>query len=129
MFFLFSLGAEMIRAGSLPSHTRAKRDKPQIGSERGLAGQEGLEGTPEFSVSLLVRTGGPCRKEQTKLPAWQPFPQSSRILLEPLPRQRLQQVFTGNLQPCKHHYPELRGNQQRSRSLCPQTFSAIDPND
>lgn len=35
MFFLFSLGAEMIRAGSLPSHARAKRDKPQPGRGRG----------------------------------------------------------------------------------------------
>lgn len=30
MFFLFSLGAEMIGAGSLQSHARAKRDKPQL---------------------------------------------------------------------------------------------------
>ena len=86
MFFLFSLGAEMIRAGSLPSHARAKRDKPQTSRGEGAWQAHGGGGTPGSLVPLLVRTQGPYRKEQSERPAWQAFPQSSWILPEPLPR-------------------------------------------
>lgn len=86
MFFLFSLGAEMIRAGSLPSHARAKRDKPQTSRGEGAWQAPWRGETPGSLVPLLVRTQGPYRKEQSERPARQAFPQSSWILPEPLTR-------------------------------------------
>lgn len=53
----------MTGAGSLQSHERARRDKPQIHRGRGLAGL-GVYLGPGSSVGEHL---GPCRQEQSSL--------------------------------------------------------------
>lgn len=100
MFFLFSLGAEMIGAGSLLSHAREKRDKPQTAQ-----GQRGDTWVLNPSVGQDL---GALQEGGKQAATWQALPQSSWSLLEPPPRPGHSVGLDGNLQPREHHDPELQ---------------------
>ena len=90
----------MIGAGSLPSHARAKRDKPQFAQ-----GQRGDTWVPDPSVVEDTEALQEGEKQAADLA------DSSPKLLHPgraLFQGQVQQVLAGTLHPCKHHNPELQ---------------------
>lgn len=105
----------MIGAGSLPSHARAKRDKPQTGEGEGAC----WLGEDDWGLGLPSGTPGPCGKEHASLGL-----AVSLELLEPLPG--LSAVLAGNVQP-PTPWPRASGTQPRSSSLCAHIHPATDP--
>lgn len=128
MFFLFSLGAEMIGAGSLLSHARAKRDKPQIAQgQRGDAWVLNPSVGPEFFRGGRPPGGPAGRREASCYLAGS----SPNLLESPAasPKARAFSRSRWKSAAPQTPWPRASGNQQRSRSLCPQTHPAIELDD